>query len=244
MYSKSATRIRPRYSGAPVFRLEAGDAYGGFKAWGGSAIHGFQINAQTEGLGAIDLVGGNDSLVTNITSTIGAYPLEYGIRAQEGRDHDGQYSEFHRIKLPNVRNGVVWNKNCPDCHVKYSTFYGRDLANSRGVHVKGRNLTLTETSVQFFKQGFFVDAWEFEVNGGQWENHSGEALWADYAFKVGPGVQDMTVRSLSMANFSTVATVFVLDPAAKDYTFEYLSGHVSPKDVPPGFEDHFVWHRA
>ncbi len=125
MYSKTYT-IRPRYSNAPVFQLEDGVRYGPRKAWGGAELAGFQIDPQTEGLTAINVVGGNGSEVRNISSAMGRYPLEYGIRVVDGRDHDGQYSTFDRVRLTRVRNAVVWGKNAPDCIVSRGMFYGDD----------------------------------------------------------------------------------------------------------------------
>ena len=242
MYSKTYT-IRPRYSNAPVFQLEDGVRYGPRKAWGGAELAGFQIDPQTEGLTAINVVGGNGSEVRNISSAMGRYPLEYGIRVVDGRDHDGQYSTFDRVRLTRVRNAVVWGKNAPDCIVSRGMFYGDDTPESKGLHAYGNNLTVSETHFQFYGQGLDLNAKELEVNGGSWENRSGRALFGDYAVRVGPNAEDVTVRSLSLANFSSVDRVFQLDPAARRYTFEYLSGHVNKSHVPAGFESHFVWHQ-
>jgi hypothetical protein len=243
MYSDTNTIIRPRYSG-PVFQIEDGTRYGNRKAWGGSQLTNIQIDPATPGLTAINLVGGNGSEVRNITSSRGAYPLEYGIRVVDGRDHDGQYSTFDRIRFTDVKHGVEWLKNCPDCVITNSMFYGQNIRGSTGLKARGRNLTVYESHFQFYDRGIDVDTKEFELYGGSWENNHGANPWAEYAVRIGPAAEEVTFRSLSIANLSSIINkrVFDLSPEAKRYTFEYLSGHVGPSDVPVGFEHHFVWH--
>jgi hypothetical protein len=252
MYSKVADGVRTTRlpDGDPIFTFTDGVDFGSRKAWGGAALRDVQVDPQTEGHTLIDLVGGNGSDIRNVSSAMGRYPLEFGIVTANGREHDGQYSTFDRVRLTRVIHAVEWTKNCPDCVISNSMFYGDRSEERReettSLVAEGKNLTVRETSWQFVAKGPQINTLEFESHGGQWENGSGESVFADYAFSVGPNVEDMTVRSLSMANFESLRDrrVFDLDPAASGYTFEYLSGHVNRSHVPAGFEDHFVWHKA
>jgi hypothetical protein len=243
MYSQTPN-ITPHFSG-PVFTFTDGVDFGSRKAWGGSTLENVQVNPQTEGLMLINGEGGNGSEIRNVSSSMGKHPIWTGISVAAGREHDFQYSTLDRVRLTRVIHAVDWYKNAPDCIISRSMFYGGDIPESTSLRAFGRNLTVQETSFQFVAKGPLVDTLEFEMHGGQWENRSGGSQFADYAFKVGPNTRDMTVRSLSLANFgSLIGPVFYLSPNAADYTFEYLSGHVGPQHVPSGFEDHFVWHRA
>ena len=245
LYDKTWTRVTPQYSNDAVFVIDDGKP-DKRQPWGASQLDGFQIDAQTPGLTAVSLIGGNGSEVNNVTSTHGKYPLEYGLLVDQGRPHDGQYSTFNRLRFTRVKHAFSMLKSAPDCSLVDSMGYCGDITGSTGLDIRSgsNNWTIDRLSCQFVDMGYTIDSKENLITGGQWENRSGQPQWASYAFKVGPSCRDLTVRSMSFANLSSIDRVFVLDAAARDYTFEYLSGHVQARDVPPGGDPHFVWHQA
>lgn len=126
-------------------------------------------------------------------------------------------------------------------------FYMGSIRGSTGLRVHGNNLQIDRTHFQFVDEGLYVNSKEVKINFGSWENKSGDKPWASFGFGVGPDCEDLTVRSLSLANFSSLGggeNVFDLNPRATRYTFEYLSGGIRPRHVPKGYEPHFKWHEA
>lgn len=245
MYRVGHTTVAPTFSNDPVFIIEDGLVNGKKEAWGGSQLWDIQIDANTPGLTAISMVGGNGSDVRNVMSSYGTHPLEYGLRVQQGRQADGQYSDYTRLRFTRVRHGFTFFKNAPDSNLHQCMAYGADLVGSTGLDVRkgSNNLEVSQSHFQFLDKPIVLDSSEVEITGGSIENRSHQQQWATAAFTLGPNAKDITVRSLSIANLTSWAKVFDLDPAARRYTFEYLSGHVDASDVPAGMGDHFVWHK-
>lgn len=251
MFGDSRTRVNPQFSG-PVFIVDDGTMYNDKKAWGGSGIYNIQISPRRSGVTMLQLQGGNGSEFRNLMSSKGSHALEAGVLIDEGRTDsgDGQYSTFDRVRMSRAHLGLGIYRGAPDCDFRHCMFYGTANENSRGMQIqKGAggdqrpaNYEFWNCHFQFQGKGLDIDTIEVEINGGSWENRTGASKYAPYAIRLGPNARDVTVRSLSMANLESLHTCFVLDPAATEYTFEYLSGHVSKDEVPAGYENHFVWH--
>lgn len=255
MFDQARTRIKPQFSG-PVFIFDdgiPGENVG--EAWGGSQLWDWGIDHDREGVTAIHMIGGNNSDIRNVM-TSSKTPLEYGVIVDEGRLYsgDGQYTNYERLKFTRVATGVEMLRGSPDSEYRNCMFYGSSKATDRGVvlqkgagngsRTKPNNIEFYGCHVQFTGQGWFIDSREITVQGGSWENRQGKGPYAPWAICLGPNARDVTFRDYSIANLTSLLDVFVLDPGAKRYTFDLLTGHVSPEYVPAGLEQHFRWHSA
>ena len=257
MYRDSRTRIVPNYSNDPVFLIDDGKAAGKRDAWGSSQLWNFQVDSNTPGLALIKMTGGNGSDIRNIMQAKGQHPLEHGVLIDGGRidSGDGQYTIYDRVRVTRSKHGFTARKGAPDSRIRDSMFYCGNIRGSTGVWLqKGsgtgyegasrpNNFEFQSVDVQFVDQGWIIDSREIEVMNGSWENRHGDAPWAQSVIKLGPDARDVTFRNYSIANLSSLVdrTVFDIDPNAQEYVFEYLTGHVKPRDVPPGLDTHFRW---